>query len=130
MTASYPSTTVRLPTGSLGRLCLFGIGKSAIFGAHLSQYTPAPPSRTHNPPQCSQYLSSTRISFSLQLPFITSSRFKSMISLLPFRPASAAGLACCLLCRSPTRPKDKGPASISANAGTERRARFSYDDLL
>ena len=39
----------------------FGSGKSATFGWQRSQYTPAPPSLSHNPPQCSQYFNSTRV---------------------------------------------------------------------
>jgi hypothetical protein len=58
-----PSTVVFLRTGKLilpG--FFFGTGKSSTFDRHLSQYTPAPPSRTHSPPQCSQYFSSIRTS--------------------------------------------------------------------
>src|ERR1700722_9764195 len=55
--------------------CFFGVGRSATLARQWSQYTPAAPfSRTHSPPQCSQYFNSTRTaSFPLFFgsPFIT-----------------------------------------------------------
>src|SRR3974390_2894255 len=68
LSTSYSSTTVPPPTGlrPTGNEPLPGFfftsGNSATLAWHLAQYTPAPPSRTHNPPQCSQYFNSTRTS--------------------------------------------------------------------
>src|SRR5215469_15800487 len=65
--APYSSATDRGAWGSLVLPGLFfRIGRSSTLGWHFSQNTtPAPRSRTHNPPQCSQYFNSTRTWFLL-----------------------------------------------------------------
>jgi hypothetical protein len=63
LSTPYCSTTVDPRTGIFGTRLgfFFGRGKSATFGWQFSQYTtPAPHSRIHNPPQCSQYFNSIR----------------------------------------------------------------------
>src|SRR6476659_5552023 len=57
--APYFCTSDLSCLGSVALRLFFAIGRSATLGSHFAQYTPAPLSRTHSPPQCSQYFNST-----------------------------------------------------------------------
>jgi hypothetical protein len=94
----------------------FGMGKSAIRGWQFSQYTtPAPHSRSHKLPQCSQYFSSIR---TLSLSLFPRFRFIGP-SLKWLNENLLYGNLCPafrFLRDSPScGPEEKSPAPISAN---------------